>query len=99
MTKGILVTTVTWTNTETMIADKTTTLYVISIFLLVHNDRKFVSNFFAAVTVHLLVNKFTKTAYYPKTKGQVESFNRTILLRFDIMLEDIRLGGTSMYSC
>lgn len=55
--------------------------YGIPAFLLADNGLQFVSQFFKKLCTFFEVNRLTITTYHPKTDGQAEHYNKTIVAR------------------
>lgn len=73
----------TWRTTATHAAnvffDHCVISHDISTFLLIDNGPQFVRKFFATICTYLGVKHLTTMAYHPKTNGQVEQYNKTIV--------------------
>lgn len=77
---AILVTTVTSTNAATVFADNWVIPFEILIHLLTEIRQMLVMKLFAADSVRWSINQLITTAYHPQTNGQIESFDRTIVV-------------------
>ena len=81
LTRAIPTGKTTATTVATIFVDHWVIPYGIPNYVLTDNGPQFVAKFFASVCLALGVKHVTTTAYHPRTNGQTERFNRTIVTR------------------